>query len=242
MTQNVTTLRAIVEGLLGYGKISILGITGQAGAGKSTVVASRVTRIAEQNNFPVARLELDYFFKLSSRARRDWIAEGEKISKAEGDFRKDQVNWWDFAKTEAVLQSLKEGKQVSLSNVYNRNDNGELTGEVKIEPAEIGMLIIFEGVAVCHLKLIDALIYVHAPSSVRSNRIFARDRARRSKEENMRRFMLTESFEARYFRTYWNRIQYFLDNSIGIDEGREDELKILQPMRYEDIFSNVFLD
>jgi uridine kinase len=203
----------VVRAFLIPGQVSVLGITGQAGAGKTTFIASLAAGVAQEEGFATDSLGLDAFFKLSSSGRKEWIKEGHEISPEEGAFRSDQVNWWDFGDAQKALEMLKRGEPIHLTNVYNREDEGELTGEVMIHPPDGGMLLVFEGVAVAHLDCMDALMYVHAPSAVRFERLYERDKERRGREEALGRFELTQAFETQYFPQYWDKITCFVDNS-----------------------------
>ncbi len=136
------------------------------------------------------------------------------MSPEEKAWREDQISWWNFEQAQEALALLKRGMSLHITGVYNREDGGELTGEVRIGPPKEGMLVVFEGVAIAHLAAMDELMYVHAPSAVRFERLFQRDAARRrSREEALERFGLTQEFEKRYFPQHWERITRFIDNS-----------------------------
>lgn len=227
-----TKLTTLIGELLIPGRVTILGITGQAGAGKSALITPLALDTARDRGFHSYHLPLDYFFKLSSRERREWIAEGESISKEEEQKRKDQINWWDFELAERVLTSLKQGKEVTLQNVYNRSDGGELTGTVEIKPPPDGAFMVFEGVAIAHLNGLDNILYVHAPNRIRFARLLERDR-HRANYEATKRFIITQEFELKYFYQNWHLLHYFLDNSNDCPDNVKD-FAIAKSMRYED--------
>ena len=219
-----------VSSLIVPGEVSILGITGQAGAGKTNYITPRIKKIAESYGVPADYLGMDSFFRLSSRGRKSWIEEGGKISDEEAAYRKDQINWWDFDWAFESLYRLKEGKPLSLEGVYNRSDGGELTGTVHIEPPNEGMLLIFEGVPIAHLKhAMNKLAFVYAPSDIRLNRLRDRDRHRKG-DEVKERFRITQDFETRYYPRYWEAIDMFLDNS-NSDNGGPRVIDYLSPDR-----------
>ncbi|MFA5022205.1 MAG: hypothetical protein WC508_03965, partial [Patescibacteria group bacterium] len=195
----------VIQRLLQPGKYPILGVTGQAGAGKTTHVTPLVLAEAKQAGFNAQTLGLDAFFILSSRERKAWIEEGKGISPEEGIRRADQINWWDFAKAQEALITLRQGKPLHLTGVYNRADGGELTGEVHIEPSAEGTLVVFEGVAICHLDGISELMFAYAPAPVRLARLAARDQHRKGADVK-ERFGLTQGFELPYFPQHWHRI------------------------------------
>ncbi|OGZ97337.1 MAG: hypothetical protein A3J10_00425 [Candidatus Sungbacteria bacterium RIFCSPLOWO2_02_FULL_54_10] len=206
------TLTDMILSHLVPGEIRILGVTGQAGAGKTSHIAPMIQSIAASKNYWAAILPLDAFFKFSSEERSQWLAEGEASGEEEAARRRDQMTWWDFQKAEDVLRTLHEGKPVNMTGVYNRADKGRLTGTIEITPEEKGGLLIFEGVATAHLATLHAVFYVHAPSVVRLDSLLERDK-HRDREEALKRFALTEAFEQRYFQLHWKHIDVCVDNS-----------------------------
>ena len=222
------TFAEVVRGLLRSGAVSVLGVTGQAGAGKTNYLTPLVLQIAQDAGFAVADLPLDAFFKLSSAQRKRWLQEGERISSAEGAQRRNQLLWWDFVQAQGAVATLKRGDQIHLTHVYNRRNRGELTGEILIEPPAAGMLVALDGVAICHLEGLDALMYVHAAAEVRFGHLVKRD-LHRNGEEARQRFELTEAFERDYFPRYWERIQLHVDNNV-------DRPRMLPPMHHAVVF------
>ncbi|MDO8559718.1 MAG: hypothetical protein Q7S23_01605 [bacterium] len=207
--------REIIDGLGQSRQVAILGITGQAGAGKTTHIGPCAVATAHDLGFDSFELPLDAFFILSSRQRKLWLAEGDRVSPKEGVLRRDQLRWWDFERAGHVLRTLRNGDGVHLKNVYNRADGGELTGEIIIPPTSPSRrrLIVFDGVAIPELReLIDGLLFVHAPAPVRLVRLRERDRHRKGTEV-LERFKLTQEFEISYFRKRWAAIDHFVDNS-----------------------------
>lgn len=205
------TLTGMILSHLVPGEIRIVGVTGQAGAGKTSHIAPMIQGVAAAKNYWAATLPLDAFFKMSSEERAQWLAEGEALGEEEAARRRDQMTWWDFQKAEDVLASLREGKPIQLMDVYNRADKGRLTGTITLAPEERGGLLIFEGVAVAHLAALQAALYVHAPARVRRERLLERDK-HRGQEEAQKRFALTEAFEQRYFHHHWKYIDFCVDN------------------------------
>lgn len=213
------------------GRVTILGLTGQAGAGKTNHVAPIIAAEARRLGIKTHNLGLDAFFILSSRERQAWIAEGWQVSEAEGLRREDQINWWNFQLAEQSLLALRQGKPVRLERVYNRQDKGELTGEIVIEPpADEGMLVIFDGVAIAHLQALDCLWYVHAPAEVRQKRLFNRDGDRRMiSAEVQKRWQITERFEKGYFPKHWHQIRLFMLDLIDSGGNGQNHEPIISP-------------
>ncbi|NUM25587.1 MAG: hypothetical protein HUU49_03090 [Candidatus Buchananbacteria bacterium] len=205
------TFQDLIAGHVRPGAVSIIGITGQAGAGKSNHIAPLAKAQIESVGYPAEILGLDVFFKLSSRARKAWLNE-DGVDPEELTRRADQMTWWDFDRAQSALNDLLAHKPLHLEGVYNRADGGELTGEVHIVPPKEGMAILFDGVAICHLQGMCEIAYVHTPASVRLERLRARDRHRQGAEV-LERFRLTQAFEVPYFHSHWHHLSCWLDNS-----------------------------
>lgn len=204
------TITEIIE-RLPDDKTQIIGVTGQAGAGK-TSISSRLQETAGNLGRPTRILSLDSFFILSSTKRKEWLEEGRQDSETEFTSRSDQMCWWDFRAVKTALETLKSGLELNLTGIYNRDDGGELTGRIKIR-ADKGRIILFEGVATAHLKnYLNLLFFLYVPWDVRFRRIESRD-TYRSGAEARGRFEVTQQFEEAYFRAHWGNIDYFIDNS-----------------------------
>lgn len=194
------------------GEISIVRLTGRAGAGKTTI-ARKLAEAGISLGIPSAVLGMDAFFKLSSAQRKAWLEEGKSISPEEYAKRANQALWWDFEKASNALDSLRNGHPIHLEGIYNRTDKGELTGELKITPDPRGMVIVFEGVAVAHPpKNGDYIVYVNAHPVKRKERLLGRDQ-HRAGNAAMERFRLTQSFENGYFLRYKENVDLVIDNS-----------------------------
>jgi uridine kinase len=103
---------------------------------------------------------------------------------------------------------------VHLYNIYNREDGGDLTGELTIDLHGGGILVV-EGVAVAHLRaqgLVDILIYVETREDIRRVRLLQRDGDRRRGVEAEKRWRLTQAFEQRYFAEYKRLADFRLNN------------------------------
>lgn len=192
------------------GDVVILGVTGQAGAGKTTM-ARLVERAAIPLGLACHTLPLDAFFKLSRRGRKAWL-EDPTIDAQERARREDQMTWWDFELLATALDTLKAGRELRLRNVYDRTREGELVGKITINPDHAGSVVLVDGVAILDAPAVDAFLYFQAPPEVRLQRLLARDGCRTG-EEARRRWGLTQRFERQYFPPRWERINVFLDNS-----------------------------
>lgn len=196
------------------GEITIVGLTGRAGAGKTTT-AKNLTETYEMMGIPAAPLGLDAFFKLSSKERKAWLEKGKLLGEHEYWRRADQMQWWDFDRANEALTTLRAGRSLHLQGIYNRADKGELTGELRIDPDPQGMVIVLEGVATAHLKQAgDHFLYVNAHPKVRRERLLGRDQ-HRAGDTAYERFQITQSFENKYFPQHMTNIDTVVENSNG---------------------------
>lgn len=220
--QVVEELVKTAEEKRAVGEVAVLGLTGQAGAGK-TFLAGKILEGAESLGIRVQNLALDAFFKLSSRQRRLWLEEGDHVGGAERERRRNQINWWDFESLKSALRAIRSGQLLELTNVYNRADKGEKTGSVTVDLRSGGLLVL-EGVAIAHLRpsgLIDHLVYVHADDDVRKVRLFGRDLDRRpDREAKEDRWRLTQHFETV---VYFPECRRYADELIINNEEKRPE-------------------
>ncbi len=165
----------------------IVGVAGQAGAGKTTLVYDLVEYLGKGYV-----LGFDYFFKLSSKERKKWIEDGERIGREEYLRRSNNLEWFDFEKYYETISSLKEGKPIKLENVYDKH-SGELVKTVYIEPG----IIFVDGVFILHYPL-DYMLYLHRDWDERKGNIEKRDGHRKSKKDLEKRWMETQGTEIPY--------------------------------------------
>ncbi|GEM_PF-3399201 len=205
-------LREFARSQYNPGEVSVVRLTGRAGAGKTTT-GGKLVEMYQDMGIPAATVGLDAFFKLSSGGRKAWLEEGKQLGPEEYARRADQAAWWDFDRAAESLDNLREGKTIHLKNIYNRADKGQLTGELKVEPDPKGMVVVFEGVATAHLpKNGDHILYVNAHPKKRRERLLGRDQ-QRAGSAALERFNLTQSFENRYFTQYGSAVDTPVDNS-----------------------------
>lgn len=164
----------------------------------------------------MVRLGLDAFFRTSSRERKAWLEE-EGIADEERARREDQDNWWDFERAEWALGILKSGQRLIMNNAYNRNDRGELTATVDIDPdSEEGLIVVFEGVGVSHLsRMLDDLVFIAAHPNERRERLLGRDADKRVGDAAKNRFRITQRYEAEHFAALGGKVNRVVENSSG---------------------------
>lgn len=210
--RNCEHLHEIVPIIHTPGAKRVIGLTGQAGAGK-TKNRAEIEHACEERAIPFLEVSLDWFFIKSSEDRAKWLAEA-KDDPTEYARRADQSTWWDFQKAADVITDLKEGRGVKLEGVYNRADKGRLTKNIDLPATNDGGIILIEGVAVCDLPL-DVLIFIAECGPNRFRRLCRRDYKRRpTLADALERFNLTEEFERSYFNEErWKRVQLVVDGS-----------------------------
>ena len=238
ISQPLTTkIERLIRGIVRPGRVSVLGLTGQSGSGKTRIVTPAIISLARHIGLEAVRLGLDTFFRLSSSDRAAWLTEGERMGPQEAARRRDESTWWNFSFAEESLATLRRGEPLHLSGVYNRTDGGKLTGTVEITPPPEGMLVIFEGVGVAHLDGLDRVVYVHAAPEDRLSNLIQRDQ-HRTISENIERFRLNEEFERRYFRRHLSRVDLFIrivssDGRIEVVNRREVAISLASKANFD---------
>ncbi len=209
-------------------KITVIFLTGKAGSGKTTL-ANKLLKIYKKNKIHSEILNQDSFFKLSRLERKEWLEEGNKIGKEEYEKRSDPILWYDFESMKNVLKSLKLGNEIQMKNMYNRKDEGKLTGEININIKIEGTVIIFEGVILPHLKeFSDCVLYIDENFETRKNRLLERDNHRKG-DFALKRIKIVESFAENYFSKNIKNIDLVYKNNVVFktENISMNELKIL---------------
>ena len=211
MTRASTAEEAIVAAILAGKPGEIFAITGPAGSGKST--AGRVAAAATDCTLYSA----DFRFIGDSAQRR--LLLDRKQSRSPHDYRDsaNQYNWWNWPAIDRDLADLAHGKTVVLEGPYDR-ETGRQGETITIEPRS---RILFEGALLGPPSLVDrcgAIFFLCTPAHTRLDRIFAKDSSRRSFNDVLARFLITEYSETIYYRNLfeWSREKLtFIDTSTG---------------------------
>lgn len=166
-----------------------IGITGNAGAGKTSFLRSL-------NEHTFSKYSIDWRFIGDSLFRKQLL----KI-KSENSIHSyidacNQFNWWDWDLIYRDLTDLKLKKSVTF-NAYDRDtgtyNNVSVSGESK--------KIVFEGALLgpeIITKNLDTIIFIYTPREIRFDRIFKKDITRRNMSEIISRFLITEYSESIY--------------------------------------------
>ena len=189
----------------------IIGVTGPAGSGKSTVGA------ATAGTGTCGIYSADARFIGDSLERRALLS--YKQGRSPSDYRDsaNQFNWWDWEAIERDITALRAGSEVVIPSAYNRA-SGEKETNLVISPRP---QLLFEGALLGPPQIIQkikAIIFLCVPADVRFERLLAKDSGRRSFNEIVARFLITEYSETIYYRQLfeWARDKIiFVDGETG---------------------------
>ncbi len=192
-----------------------IGVSGQAGAGKSTLVEYLVEYMGRGQIISV-----DYFFKESSKDRKKRIEESKKIGEEEYLKNSNNIVWFDFPKFNGTILKLKNGEIVVLKNVYDKH-TGELTKTVYLKP---DLTTFVDGVFILHCLYLDSRIYIHRDPEERKRNIEKRDGHRKSKQDLEQRWMETQGTEIPYIEMFLKNADLIIDASRNYEIIRKEEI------------------
>jgi uridine kinase len=191
---------------LSNGRYGCVGVTGNAGAGKTSF-----TKSLDENNF--IKYSIDWRFIGDSQYRKNLLDSKAKNSIFSYIDACNQFNWWDW---DLILKDIFDIKNDGkfIIDAYNR-DSG------KYDQTEIinclNKTIVVEGALLgpeAFVKQLDAIVFVYTPPKQRLNRLLAKDSDRRCVNEILARFLITEYSENIYyqqlFENYYEKM-YFVD-------------------------------
>lgn len=204
LTDNSTYLGRMLSGLAP----GLVGITGPAGAGKS-VLSAALCRDGTRSVYSA-----DSRFIGDSLERRALLT--HKQARSEDDYRDgaNQFNWWDWHAIERDLTSLAAGEGVAIEAPYDRG-TGARSSSVTIMPRP---QVIFEGALLGPPQIVQKLrivIFVCLPAPLRLERIVKKDQYRRSFNEILARFLITELSET----TYYNQLFAWAQEKLVFVDG-----------------------
>lgn len=171
----------------------IIGVVGGAGAGKTTLATSLT------HNIDASRYSADHRFIGDSNFRKMLLEKKRQISTEAYIDACNQYNWWDWASIENDLKLLKENKTVSIDKPYNRELGLSQPQSLLLIPKS---KIIYEGALLGSpqiLNTIDKIIFIHTDKLKRLTRLIEKDSKRRSVNEIVARFLITEYSENKHY-------------------------------------------
>lgn len=205
----------------------IVGITGPAGSGKSTLS----DRIHEQIPDSVV-YHIDQRFIGDSQYRKELLSR-----KSKGDIYEyldtcNQFNWWDWDAVSCDIESLSSGRVVTVPSAYNR-ESGQSEGNVILVPSG---LIIVEGAILGSLPILsmmNLIIFVTSCPEMRLSRLAEKDRGRRSYMETIHRMTITDYSEKAYYKRTLSLVSdriTFVDQDYNICPGTLEEYVSADPV------------
>jgi uridine kinase len=202
-------LARIMTSLLAASGPGVFAVTGPAGSGKTSACA------ALAREAPV--YSADFRFIGDSAERR--LLLDRKQLRSPSDYRDsaNQFNWWNWDEIETDLRALCSGTPVEIAAPYDRQ-TGIKAASVRIAPART---VVFEGALLGPPQLVASfskIVFLCTPEQTRLDRILGKDAGRRSFNEILARFLITEYSETIYYRNLfaWARQKLvFLDTATG---------------------------
>lgn len=169
----------------------LVGITGRAGSGKTTLTR-RISKELKEKGIESVVYSGDWRFYLDSESRKRWLMERWKSGILQYIYAINQYQWWDFDSIFEELDSMLQGKTTRIHNAYNRK-NGVKELNFDIHGIEEGVVIYENSIlgGEEHFGKIDAILVVNTPDIVCLERILKKDAGRRSLCEILSRYLIT---------------------------------------------------
>lgn len=202
----------IAKSLLPQKEVTILGVCGLGGLGKSTACRLVKAEIGEQ----ACLLETDWYLEHASNDRRKRIKQAlqsqdnELIAKWE-----NPSAWYDWSEIITALKTLKEKRELSIINAWNQS-----TGEKDMSfnmslPAERNSIILCDGIYLLHPEIskeLDYTVMLKGDVSKSLAQGSGRDSHRSSDDYLQFKARLTAEFCVPYFK----RFEHVADKVISV--------------------------
>lgn len=184
---------ALIQGL----SEGVFAIAGPAGAGKSHIASALAVECG------ATLYSIDCRFIGDSAERRLLLERKQLRSLHDYQDSVNQFNWWDWAAIQRDLDDLARGRGVVIEAPYDRT-TGMRLGPLSLMPAP---MVLVEGALLGPPDLVGRfckILFLCAPARVRFERILDKDGSRRSFNEILARFLVTEYSEALYYRNLFD--------------------------------------
>jgi len=192
----------IIEFIRTSGK-RMFAVTGNAGSGKTTLTKSL------PKDFTV--YSMDYRFIGDGKYRKELLKKKNEIALESYIDACNQINWWNWAQVEHDIDLLQKGVARDIDEIYDR-DTGKVIPGSRLFNGK-NPFIIVEGALLGTygiLNRFDYIFFVYTPRELRFQRLLEKDKNRRTLNEILARFLITEYSENLYytelFKEYGDRI------------------------------------
>ncbi len=182
---------------LAYSTHRLIGLTGPAGSGKTSLVSNHL-------NSNVVSYSIDYRFIGDSAFRSSLLLRKSGLGFESYVDMCNQINWWDWVAIETDVKSLLQGNEVSL-NAYQR-DTGDFS-DMKIVATQ-GAPVLVEGALLgphFFTDCFDIFVFVVTDPLERLLRLIRKDKTRRDLNEVLARFLITEYSENVYYNFFLHK-------------------------------------
>lgn len=198
---------SFISSLLKGQRSGLFGLTGPAGSGKTH------TGKALSAAHGCALYSADYRFIGDSLDRKSLL--NLKQSKSVVDYQDsaNQFNWWDWPAIRRDVDALLEGSSIVVESPYDRA-TGTKVAPIEIKPSKI---LLFEGAILGPPDLVHKfthIFFLATPQRERFNRVAEKDIGRRSFNDVLARFLITEYSETIYYR---NLFAWAQDKLVFVD-------------------------
>lgn len=214
------------------GNIVLVGITGRAGAGKTTF-AENFKRHCDDSDVDAVLYQGDWDFKLSSKERKVWLEEPRQNGHLEEYAeRANQETWWDFRQMAKNLKELKRGNPVELNSVYDRRTGEKNLTAVVYPPDKEGIILLENAFIGDVVPMMEGVIFLHADPKIAFDRIVQKDGHRKSFYDLLQRTAETTWSEDMHWKKYMSPMLAFGDRFIAIDNNDYSRPKIMNRSEY----------
>ena len=192
----------------------LVGVSGRAGAGKTTLVQKLSEQLTASHIDNIA-YSGDWRFILDSNRRKEWLRETWRVGMDAYVNAINQISWWDFDAIARDLAALQAEKPIKIVDAYDRL-TGTKTAEVNLGPIKRGV-ILYENCILGKLETMssfDIIVLVNTPDQICLERMLKKDGKRRSVPDIATRYLMTTYSENAFLRLLRER---YADRLVACD-------------------------